>query len=154
MTEKSEEMRADVHKKSQECSDLKSDLDKKEKVAQESKKDIMVNTEHVNVEREAALKLADEAEYQLGLALPALEEANEAVQSLDKKSIGEVRAYTQPPKDIKNVLGAVMTVLNKPIDWPSVKKEMADPKFMDKIKNLNKDNMPESIMKRIEAYTK
>ena len=31
---------------------------------------------------------------------------------------------------------------------------MTDPKFKDKILNLDKDNMPESTMKKIAAFTK
>jgi len=51
-------------------------------------------------------------------------------------------------------MAAVFTVLNKPIDWPSIKKEMTDPKFMEKIQNLNKDNLSENVIKRVEAFTK
>ena len=52
-------------------------------------------------------------------------------------------------------MSAVMTVLGKAnCDWAGVKKEMTDPKFMDKIINLDKENMPESTMKKVEAYTK
>ena len=54
-----------------------------------------------------------------------------------------------------NVMSAVMTVLGKNnVDWAGVKKEMTDPKFMDKIINLDKENMADSTMKKIEAYTK
>jgi dynein heavy chain len=154
MNEESEIKRADVAKKSQEVQEVKIQLARDEKVANETQQEIMKKTEIVNTEREIALKLAEEAQYQLGLALPALEEADEAVQSLDKKSIGEVRAYAAPPRDIRNVMAAVMTVLNKATDWPAIKKEMADPKFMDKIKGLDKDHMSEGIMKKIEAFTK
>mmetsp|Transcript_6338 Transcript_6338/g.7541 ORF Transcript_6338/g.7541 Transcript_6338/m.7541 type:complete len:277 (+) Transcript_6338:337-1167(+) len=87
--------------------------------------------------------------------MPILESANEAVGNLTKKDIGEVRAYANPPKEIMNVMSAVMTVLGKPnADWASVKKEMTDPKFMDRIVGLEKDNMGEATMKRIEAYTR
>lgn len=87
--------------------------------------------------------------------MPILERSNQAVGNLSKKDIGEVRAYNSPPKDIMNVMSAVLCVLGKPnSDWPAVKKEMTDPKFMDRIVHLDKNNMPEATMKRIEAYTK
>jgi len=87
--------------------------------------------------------------------MPILEGCNQAVGNLSKKDIGEVRAYNSPPKDIKNVMSAVLCVLGKPnSDWPAIKKEMTDPKFMDRIVKLDKNNMPEATMKRIEAYTK
>jgi len=54
-----------------------------------------------------------------------------------------------------NVMSAVMTTLGKNnLDWAGVKKEMNDVKFMDKILGLDKENMAESTMKKIEAYTK
>ena len=66
-----------------------------------------------------------------------------------------MRAYANPPKDIMNVMSAVMTVLGKAnADWAAVKKEMTDPKFMKRIVDLDKNNMPETTMKRIESYTK
>ena len=54
-----------------------------------------------------------------------------------------------------NVMSAVMTILGKfNADWATIKKEMTDPKFMDRIKNLDKDNMSPKIMERIEEYTR
>ena len=65
---------------------------------------------------------------------PILESANKSIGNLTKRDIGEVRAYANPPKDIMNVMSAVMTVLGKAnADWAAVKKEMTDPKFMDRI---------------------
>jgi dynein heavy chain len=133
---------------------MKLDLDKQRKEAKDKQDAIDKKTIIVNEEKEIAEKLAAEAEYQLSLALPALRDADEAVASLDKKAVGEVRAYAQPPKDIKNVMAAVMTVLRQPTEWASIKKVMADPKFMDRITNLDKGNIPESVIKKIEAFTK
>lgn len=80
--------------------------------------------------------------------MPILEAANEAVGQLTKKDIGEVKAYASPPKDIMNVMAAVLTVLGKKnADWPMVKKEMTDNNFMKRIIDLDKDNMPDAIMK-------
>ena len=50
---------------------------------------------------------------------------------------------------------AVMTVLGKTnIDWAGIKKEMAIMGFMDRITGLDINNMSETVMKRIEAFTK
>jgi len=99
--------------------------------------------------------LADEANFDLAKTMPILDAANEAVGQLTNKDIGEVKAYANPPKDIMNVMSAVMTVLGKVnADWATVKKEMTDPRFMKKILELDKEHMPDVIMKRVEAYTK
>ena len=155
MTAASEHKRAEVNKKQQECQDLKIDLAKQEKEAHDKQKIIEVKTESVNKESIKAKGLADDADADLAKTLPILQSANEAVGNLTKKDIGEVRAYANPPKEIMNVMSAVMTVLGKAnADWASVKKEMTDPKFMDKIITLDKDNMSEKTMVKIEAYTK
>ena len=50
---------------------------------------------------------------------------------------------------------AVMTVLGKfGANWAEIRKEMANPNFMDRITGLDKNNMSESTMKKIEAYTR
>ena len=109
----------------------------------------------VEKERTKAQALADDANADLANTMPILESANEAVGRLTNKDIGEVRAYANPPKDIMNVMAAVLTVLGKPnADWAAVKKEMTDPKFMKRIVDLDRDNMPEATMKRIESFTK
>ena len=109
----------------------------------------------MNRESLKAQALADDANADLERTMPILDAANEAVDKLEKKDIGEVRAYANPPKDIMNVMAAVMTVLGKyNADWAFVKKEMTDPKFMDRITKLDKDNMSEHTMKKIEVYTR
>lgn len=155
MTTESEIKRAEVSKKQQECADLKIDLAKQEKEATEKQKAIEAKTEIVGKEKLKAQTLADDANEDLKKTMPILEAANEAVGGLTKKDIGEVRAYATPPKEIMNVMSAVLTVLGKPnADWPAVKKEMTDPKFMDRIVNLDRDHMSEATMKRIEAFTR
>ena len=155
MTAESEIKRAEVTKKQQECQDLKIDLAKQEKEAHDKQKIIEVKTESVNKERVKARALADDADADLAKAMPILEAANEAVGNLGRKEINEVKAYATPPKAIMNVMSAVLTVLGKPgADWAMVKKEMTDSKFMDRILGLDKNNMPEKIMIKIEAYTK
>ena len=155
MTAASEHKRAEVNKKQQECQDLKIDLAKQEKEAHDKQKIIEAKTESVNKESIKAKGLADDADADLAKTLPILQAANEAVSNLTKKDIGEVKAYANPPKEIMNVMSAVMCVLGKAnADWAAVKKEMTDPKFMDKILTLDKDNMPEKTMVKIEAYTK
>lgn len=51
-------------------------------------------------------------------------------------------------------MGAVMTFMRKPTDWISVKKELTDPKFVDKIIDFDKENISPNTLKAIEKYTK
>ena len=60
-----------------------------------------------------------EAESELAKAEPALKEADEAVKSLDKKHIDEIRDYKQIPEASKNVVKCCMAFLGYQlsIDW-------------------------------------
>jgi dynein heavy chain len=98
--------------------------------------------------------LAASAETELAKALPSLQAAQHAVEALDKKDIAEIKAFTNPPKDVAIVMGAVMTFLRKPTDWPSVKKELTDSTFVNKIMDYEKDNISPNTLKAIEKYTK
>ena len=80
----------------------------------------------VKIEQEEAERIAQDAQEQLALAQPALEKAKEQVDSLDSKSINEIKAYASPPKDVTRVMAAVMTFLRESVEWPSVKKVMSD----------------------------
>jgi dynein heavy chain len=154
MTVQSDIKRQEVTKKTTECENLQIEMTKRQAAADEKQKIILAETEKVNVEKENTEYLAQQAESELKRALPALEAANEAIDMLDKKSVSEVRAYTSPPKEIQTVMSAVMICLGKATDWPSVKKEMTDPKFMEKIQKFDKDHIPDKVMSRIESYTK
>ena len=47
-----------------------------------------------------------------------------------------------------------MTLLGKPnLDWMGIKKEIADPNFINKMKNYDKDNVSKSVLKQAMAYT-
>jgi len=50
--------------------------------------------EEIERERKGVMALTAEAEAQLEKALPALIEAEEALEKLDKKEISEVKAYS------------------------------------------------------------
>ena len=44
--------------------------------------------------------IADDAEAELNVALPALQKAMTEVEKLDKGAISEVKAYKSPPKQV------------------------------------------------------
>lgn len=85
--------------------------------------------------------------------MPALEAAKEAVAGLNKNSINEIKAYNSPPKEVGKVMGAVMTYLKEGTEWAQIKKVMNDQAFMSRILNFDMDNIPDSVIKKIAAYT-
>jgi len=79
--------------------------------------------------------------------IKVLKDAEDAINCLEKKYISEMKAFNNPPKDVAIVMGAVMTLLCKPSEWKSVKRELTDPKFCDKIISFDKDNVSNKTLK-------
>lgn len=80
--------------------------------------------------------------------------ADVAVQSLDKKFIAEMKAMNKPPSGVDMVMDAVMTFMEKPTGWASVKKELNDTQFLNRILDFNKETIQNKTLKKIENYTK
>lgn len=68
-----------------------------------TKKSIKIGEEEVQCQ-----KLADLAQADLDEAMPALEEAIHALDSLNKKDISEMKSYGKPPVKVEMVMEAVM----------------------------------------------
>jgi hypothetical protein len=86
--------------------------------------------------------------------MPALLEAESALEKLDKQEVAEVKAYSSPPEPVMNVMEAVMIVFNQPPNWATAKKELSNPNFLQKIKNYPKESIKDRTLKQIEKYTK
>lgn len=61
--------------------------------------------------------LADEAQADLDLALPAMEAATKALESLNKADINELRVFNKPPNLVKFVMEAVCLLLGSKYDY-------------------------------------
>lgn len=56
--------------------------------------------------------IADDAQRDLNEALPALEGANQALRSLDKADISEIKVFTKPPGLVMTVMEAICILLS------------------------------------------
>ena len=117
MTADSEISRAEVTKKSAEVQSIMADAKKEQDIADDKAKFIQQESAKIEVESKIAKKLADDADHELAKAEPSLIAANDAVNSLDKKYIAEMKALNKPPEDVATVMGAVMVFLQKDTSW-------------------------------------
>ena len=74
--------------------------------------------------------MAELAQHDLAEALPALEEAMKALESLNKKDIQELKTYGRPPALVEKVMEAVMILRG------------CDPSWAESKRQLGKDNIP------------
>lgn len=108
-----------------------------------------------------------ECEADLAVALPALEKAINALNTLKPSDIGEVKAMKNPPSGVKLVMEAVCVMKQIKADrvkdpdsgmmvedfWGPSKRILGDLKFLQSLKEFDKDNIPGPVIKIIrEKY--
>lgn len=115
----------------------------------------MVSEEESVMNREAkrVQDIADDAQKDLDQALPALVAANEELNALDKSDIAEVRVYTKPPAMVVTVLAAVCTILEEKTDWANMKQILADPGFLKRLINFDKNNLSDLLLTKLKRFT-
>lgn len=135
----------------------------------------IVGVETDKVQREKAL--ADEEEMRVGLiadevskkqkdceedllkAEPALQAAQDALNTLNKANLTELKSFGSPPGAVTNVTAAVMVLLApngkipKDRSWKAAKITMAKvDSFLDALITYNKEHIHSEIIKAIQPY--
>ncbi|XP_012937339.1 dynein heavy chain 3, axonemal [Aplysia californica] len=135
----------------------------------EAKKEVVAADEAVANEAAAAAQaIKDECEGDLAEAIPALEAAISALNTLKPSDISMVKAMKHPPGIVKLVMESVCVMLGikserKPDPsgtgkmmedyWGPSMKLLGDLKFLDRLKTYDKDNIAPPIIKKIrEKY--
>uniref|UniRef100_A0AAZ3Q8S3 Dynein heavy chain coiled coil stalk domain-containing protein n=1 Tax=Oncorhynchus tshawytscha TaxID=74940 RepID=A0AAZ3Q8S3_ONCTS len=107
---------------------------------------LVVDQERVKAEDTQAI--AADAQRDLDEALPALEGANKALDSLDKADISEIRVFTKPPDMVMTVMEAVCILLGSKPDWSSAKQVLGDSYFLRKLMEYDKENIKPQILQK------
>ncbi|XP_054557772.1 dynein axonemal heavy chain 6 isoform X4 [Talpa occidentalis] len=104
------------------------------------------------VKAEETQAIADDAQRDLDEALPALEAANKALDSLDKADISEIRVFTKPPDMVMTVMEAISILLNAKPDWPTAKQLLGDSNFLRRLLEYDKENIKPQILAKLQKY--
>ena len=98
-----------------------------------------------------------ECETDLKAAEPIIQEAEAALNSLDKKSLGELKSFGSPAAEIVQVAAACIVLtapggkIPKDLTWNAGKKMMQNvDAFLKGLLNFDKDNVPEVCVERCE----
>ncbi|KAJ1562107.1 Dynein heavy chain 7, axonemal, partial [Cladochytrium tenue] len=142
------------------------------KIAKESKeveatRTIVAAEEAVASEKaEQATAIKTECENDLATALPLLNAALAALDTLKKNDIDLVKSMKNPPDGVKLVMEAVCVMKDiKPEKipdpsgsgrmvfdyWKSSLKMLSDPKFLESLKLFDKDDIPAHVIKKIRT---
>jgi dynein heavy chain len=121
-----------------------------------------------NVAAAKAKAIETECAAELAEAMPILDAAINALDTLTMADISEMKAMRNPPHGVKLVMEALCVMKKIPaarvLDpagsgrmvedfWgPSVKHILGDPKMLQSLKEFDKDNVPAKVMKALRKY--
>ncbi|KAG9509180.1 Dynein heavy chain, cytoplasmic, partial [Fragariocoptes setiger] len=87
---------------------------------------------------------------------PAVREAQQAVQSIKKQNLHEVRSMTNPPAPVKLAMESICLLLGESnTDWKTVRSMIVSENFIPTIVNFSSDKISDTIRKQMrEKYLK
>ncbi|XP_063790494.1 dynein axonemal heavy chain 3 isoform X2 [Pseudophryne corroboree] len=137
----------------------------KETVDVDAKRELVAADERVANEAAAASKaIKDECEGDLAEAMPALEAAISALDTLNPSDISLVKSMQNPPGPVKLVMESICVMKGIKPDrkpdpsgsgkmvedfWGPSKKVLSDLKFLESLKVFDKENINPAVMKKI-----
>ncbi|CAF0727175.1 unnamed protein product [Didymodactylos carnosus] len=95
---------------------------------------------------------AQAAQEELSEAEPLLAKANEALQKLTKKEIGEVKAYVRPPAAVASVMRGLMILKGKEDSWEEARRDIADVNFIGKLLTFKADEISDRTLRKIQPF--
>lgn len=97
----------------------------------------------------------DEAEEILSQALPALSEAKDALNNLNKNDITEIRSFSTPPEPVQVVTECIAILLGyREVNWKVAKQMMSDPRFLNRLKELKVNEITSKQQSHVRAKLK
>ncbi|XP_076323890.1 dynein axonemal heavy chain 2-like [Tachypleus tridentatus] len=135
-----------------ECDEYLVIIVQQKREADEQQKLVSARSEKIAEEEITCKKMAEHALEDLNQTLPALEEAMKALESLNKKDIGEVKSYGRPPALVEKVMEAVMILRGSEPTWVEAKRQLGDPNFINHLMTFDKDNINDWVLNRIGKY--
>ncbi|XP_038058163.1 dynein heavy chain 6, axonemal-like isoform X3 [Patiria miniata] len=123
-----------------------------QEAADQVRKVVLDDEATAKVKAEETQAIADDAQRDLDEALPALESAQKALDALDKNDISEIKVFNKPPDMVLTVMETICILLGVKPDWPSAKGLLSDPNFLKRLMDYDKDNVPDSYLKKLKKY--
>ncbi|XP_060896803.1 dynein axonemal heavy chain 2-like [Labrus mixtus] len=147
-----EEAKKQVADFQKQCEEYLSVVVQQKREADKQQITVSANSEKIGAEELQCKEMAENAQRDLDEALPALEEAMKALESLNKKDMTEIKSYGRPPTLVETVMQAVMILLCKEPTWAEAKRQLGESNFIKTLVNFDKDNISDRVLKKIGQY--
>ena len=106
--------------KKEEAIKLSEEVLKESEVANEKRLVVEEEERMANLDREEIHYIQQEAQSKVNEAKPIIEAALEALDSIDKQSIAEIKTLKSPPPAVKFTLECVMVLLVEKTEWSEI----------------------------------
>ncbi|NXU08026.1 DYH3 protein, partial [Pardalotus punctatus] len=158
------DLQPELIKTSAETEKMMVKIEKETVEADAIRKVVAADEKEANEAAAVARAMKDECEADLAEALPALEAAEAALNTLNPSDITLVKSMQNPPGPVKLVMESICIMRSikperKPDPsgsgkmledfWGPAKKLLSDIKFLERLKSYDKDKIPPAIMKKI-----
>jgi len=144
---------AEVAEFQKECDEYLVVIVQQKKEADDQAKAVGARREKISKEAAAVSEIATAAKADLAEAMPALQAAMDALKTLNKGDITEIKSYGTPPKLVMLVMEAVQTLRKQKTDWASAKKSLGEGDFLKQLAEFDKDHISEGTRKKLLKYT-
>jgi dynein heavy chain len=159
-------LRPQLIKTSEETTEMLVKIEKETKGVEATKLIVQGDEAIASAKAQEATSMKLECESDLAEALPLLNSAVAALDTLKKPDIDLVKSMKNPPDGVKLVMEAVCVMKDIKPDkipdpfgtgkmipdyWKTSLKMIGDPKFLESLKTYNKDDIPIHVMKKIRT---
>ncbi|KAK6993742.1 dynein heavy chain 3 axonemal, partial [Biomphalaria glabrata] len=147
---------------SQETEELISIIERETIEVEDIKRIVEVDEAVANKAAQEAEAIKMDCEEKLSIAMPAMNAAVSALDTLKQNDITIVKTMSNPPSGVKLVMESICIMKGikpeKKTDpngkqfedyWPAAKKMLGDLKFLESLKEYDKDHIPAPIIKKI-----
>ena len=167
MKKELEELRPVLIQTGKETDELLVVIERDSKEAEKTREVVQADEAVANVKADEAKAIKDECESELAVAMPLLESALKALNTLTKSDITEVKAMKNPPAAVKVVMETVCIMQSiKPVRkndpsnpskkindyWEASQKLLGDTGFLQSLKDYDKDNIPPAIIDKVRPF--
>lgn len=104
-------MEPQLAKKSAAVADLMKTIATETKEADKVRSVVKKDEDEAKVKAEECQSLADDAQRDLDVVMPAMDAATKALEALNKTDINEIRVFQKPPEMVKYVMESVCLLL-------------------------------------------